>query len=581
MGGGENSYLDENNERYDFTWKGKSESIKIAQTPSEGTLRPIKKDSKNWKTTENLYIEGDNLEVLKLLQKTYFNKIKMIYIDPPYNTGKDFVYEDNFKDNLKNYLKQNEEGFNISSNPETSGRYHTNWLNMMFRRLKLARNLLREDGVLFISIDEHELHNLKKVCDEIFGEYNYIAQINWKGRNGRQDSKYFAIVNEYILCYGKNIDSFVAGEEIKIEDNYPKIDEKTGRKYKTQLLRKWGSNSRREDRPNLFYPIHAPDGELVYPMLSKTEEGCWRWGKSSMEKNIKEGKVEFVKKNDEWVPYEKIFEPLEGKENTKKYTTWIDNINQGNGSKLLKKIFNEAVFDYPKPIELIERLMDMGNLKDNDIVLDFFSGSGTTANAILDRNIKNKNNLRYILVQLPEETDEKSKAKKAGYENICEIGKERIRRAGETLIEEHPDADIDIGFKVFKLDSSNLNKWNPDVDNLEDSLINVRDNIVEGRTELDLVYEIMLKYGLELTLPVEEIKTDNYIFFSVGMGSLVVCLNGHIKRDVATDILAIKEDLSPNIMRVVFKDNGFESDSDKTNVKEILRNNEVDEFITI
>ena len=316
-------------------------------------------------------------------------------------------------------------------------------------------------------------------------------------------------------------------------------------------------------------------------MLSKTEEGCWRWGKSSMEKNIKEGKVEFVKKNDEWVPYEKIFEPLEGKENTKKYTTWIDNINQGNGSKLLKKIFNEAVFDYPKPIELIERLMDMGNLKDNDIVLDFFSGSGTTANAILDRNIKNKNNLRYILVQLPEETDEKSKAKKAGYENICEIGKERIRRAGETLIEEHPDADIDIGFKVFKLDSSNLNKWNPDVDNLEDSLINVRDNIVEGRTELDLVYEIMLKYGLELTLPVEEIKTDNYIFFSVGMGSLVVCLNGHIKRDVATDILAIKEDLSPNIMRVVFKDNGFESDSDKTNVKEILRNNEVDEFITI
>ena len=342
-------------ERYQFTWPDKKKSILLANAPIAKTLRPCRDESVNFDDTENLYIEGDNLEVLKLLQETYLGKIKMIYIDPPYNTGKDFVYEDNFAQNASEYLKNSgqfdDEGNRLVKNLETNGRFHTDWLNMIYPRLKLARDLLTDDGVLFISIDDNEVAQLRKICDEIFGTSNFVAQINWKGRSGRQDSKYYAAVHEYILCYAKRINAFQAGEELKSGDIYPKYDENKKRYYKTQLLRKWGSNSRREDRPNLYYSITAPNGDEVFPFyeielqpsIYQKIDGCWRWSTSTMQQAIEDNRVEFIQRNDgNWIPYEKIFAPREGEEKTKKYITWIEETN--NGANIINSLFFKCHF---------------------------------------------------------------------------------------------------------------------------------------------------------------------------------------------------------------------------------------------
>ena len=596
--------IDDSNERYDFTWKGKHEATKIALNSSEGTLRPDENSSKNWKKTKNLYIEGDNLEVLKLLQKSYYGKIKMIYLDPPYNTGHDFVYEDNFTDNLKNYLEQDEKGFNVSSNPETSGRYHTNWLNMMYPRLKLSRNLLNEEGILFLSIDDNEIFNIKKMCDEIFGEQNCLCIFPRVTKKAGKSSDSIAKNNDYLLAYSKSNNCILYPFEhddpgFKFSDEHESIRGK----YKLNQTLDYDTlgyiNS-------LDYPIEI-NGKVYYPgNVSKSEyesrkkenpkDGYrWRWSEDLFKFGLENDFV-VVKEYEE---YERIYTKTYQKakiikNNDGKYSIehvartkplssleFIENkYSNDNSKKNLVKIFDSNIFEYSKPVELMKKIIAFST-KNNDLIMDFFSGSSTVAQAVLENNFENNNKCNFIMIQIPEKTDEKSLAYTNGYKNICEIGKERINRAGEKLIEEHPDANIDIGFKVFKLDTSNLNKWNPDIDDLENSLINVRDNIIEGRTELDLVYEIMLKYGLELTLPVKKIEKGNYTFYSVGVGSLVVCLNDHIKRDVSEYIIKIKEKLSPNIMRVVFKDNGFESDSDKTNVKEILRNNEIDEFVTI
>ena len=562
--------IDDSNERYDFTWKGKHEAVKISQTPSEGTLRPSKEDSKNWDTTENLYIEGDNLEVLKLLQKSYYGKIKMIYLDPPYNTGQDFVYEDDFKDNLKNYLKQDNEGFNVSSNPETSGRYHTNWLNMMYSRLKLARNLLTDEGVIFISIDDSENSNLKKICDEIFGESNFITTICQKSRGGISNDKIISENHNFHLFYAKNVE--VINKKRKLY----------GIKKTADDLKKYNKNDNDGKGNYSLNPVTGPGGARkgnpYYTFLGVTN--YWRFSEERMQKMYEEGKI--VKSNNNL--YQKTY--LKDIENdVKTISTWWNDIGTtSNGTNLVKKLFPESkqsIFDHPKPVELIILMITYCNVQENDIILDFFSGSSTTAHAVLQINTDENKKLKFIMVQLPEKTKSNSPAFENGYENICEIAKERIRRAGNKLMEENPDTNIDTGFKVFKLDSSNLTKWNPNVDNLENSLIAASDNIVEGRCELDLIYEIMLKYGIELTAHVEEISFDKYNFYSVGSGSLIICLNNNITRDIAENVLKIKEKLSPDIIRVVFKDNGFESDADKTNVKEILRNNEVDEFITI
>ena len=588
-------YIDNDSEKYRFEWKGKSECLRLAQKRSTGTLRPCSEESVNWDTTQNLYIEGDNLEVLKLLQTSYYRKVKMIYIDPPYNTGNDFVYADDFADPMARYKEVTQQ--TTKSNPETMGRFHTNWLNMMYPRLRLAANLLRDDGVIFISIDDNEVTNLRKVCDEVFGEENFVATINWKGRGGRQDSKYYAVIHEYILCYAKNIDNFVAGEEVKSGDVYPKFDEEKGRYYKTQLLRKWGSNSRREDRPNLYYPIQTPDGKELFPMLDENNEGCWRWGKATMQQAIDDGRVEFVlQKEGSWVAYEKIFAPLAGEEKTKKYVTWIDDVS--NGTQVIKELFGITVFDYAKSPELIIRFIKMANVENNDIILDFFSGSSTTAHAVMQLNAEDGGNRQFIMVQLPELCDEKSEAYKAGYKNICEIGKERIRRAGAKILAEVKEANRqvklgeeekplpDVGFKVFKLDTSNIKEWDStpvreeDYQIVLDRMNDMIDTIKNYRTNMDVVYEIMLKMGFSLASPMEQIDCNGVKVYAVkenesedvfGNGILLmICLD----QGITTETIEEMADYAP--AQVVIAENCFADISAMRNAHYALKDREIE-----
>lgn len=571
-------------ERYQFTWPDKKKSMLLANAPLAKTLRPCREESVGKDGTpggfdsENIYIEGDNLEVLKLLQETYLGKIKMIYIDPPYNTGNDFVYEDDFSQSTGEYLANSgqfdEDGNRLVKNLDSNGRFHTDWLNMIYPRLKLAKDLLRDDGVIFISIDDNEQENLKKCCDEVFGSSNFLAQVNWKGRGGRQDSKYYAAVHEYILCYAKQISNFVAGTEIKTGDVYPKYDAEKERFYKTQLLRKWGSNSKREDRPNLFYPIPAPDGTLVYPMLdngiysaqNSENFGRWRHGPSTMKENIENGKVEFIKNsNGAWVAYEKIFAPREGEEATKKYTTWIDETN--DGGKFVKSLFDTAVFDYPKTPNLIKRFMNMAGLEDSDIILDFFSGSATTAHAVMQLNAEDGGKRKFIMVQLPEETEEKSEAYKAGFKNICEIGKERIRRAGARIKEENPltTTNLDIGFRVLKCDTTNMKDVYYSPEEYKFGLFSsLADNIKEGRTPEDLLFQVMLDLGVTLSSKIEATEIAGKKVFSVANGYLIACFDNDVTEAVIAEIAKKKP------YYFVMRDSSMANDSVAANFEQIF-----------
>ena len=540
-----NEVLEDGEERYQFTWPDKRAAARLANEPTTFTLRPCREESVDFDSTENLYIEGDNLDVLKVLRETYLGRVKMIYIDPPYNTGNDFVYNDDFAQGKEEFEQSsglfdaegNQTIDPMQRNTEANGRFHTDWLNMIYPRLKVARDLLTEDGVIFISIDDNEVENLKKVCCEIFGERNFVSIINWKGRGGRQDSKYYAVLHEYILCFAKNLSQFSAGEEIKEGDIYPKYDEVAKRNYKTQLLRKWGSNSLRENRPNLYYSITAPDGTEVFPTIyseSKDSalgfvriQGCWRHGASTLGKIIADGRVEFQKnKWGEWVAYEKIFEPRPGEENTKKFTTWIDDVS--NGTDTLKKLFGTPPFDYAKSPELVSLFLRMADVDGDEIVLDFFSGSSTTAHAVMKLNAEDGGHRKFIMVQLPEVTDEKSEARKAGYANICEIGKERIRRAGKKVKEEAGQAadGLDTGFRVLKLDSSNMEDvyYTPDAfkPDVIDSLI---DNIKPDRTPLDLLFQVMLDLGIELSAKIEQKEIAGKKVFSVDDDYLLACFD--------------------------------------------------------
>ncbi len=543
-----NDALEDGEERYQFTWPDKRAASRLANEPVNLTLRPCREESVDFDTTENLYIEGDNLDVLKVLRETYLGQVKMIYIDPPYNTGNDFVYNDDFTQGKEDFEQSsglfdaegNQTIDPMQRNTEANGRFHTDWLNMIYPRLKVARDLLSEDGVIFISIDDNEVENLKKVCCEIFGERNFVSIINWKGRGGRQDSKYYAVLHEYILCFAKNIPQFSAGEEIKEGDIYPKYDEVAKRNYKTQLLRKWGSNSLRENRPNLYYSITAPDGTEVFPTIyseSKDSalgfvriQGRWRHGASTLGKIIADGRVEFLKnKWGEWVPYEKIFEPRPGEENTKKFTTWVDDIS--NGTDTLKKLFGTPPFDYAKSPELVSLFLRMADVDSDDVVLDFFSGSATTAHAVMKLNAEDGGHRKFIMVQLPEVTDEKSEARKAGYANICEIGKERIRRAGKKVKEEAglQGQGLDTGFRVLKLDSSNMedvfytpDKFDP---SLLDSLV---DNIKADRSGEDLLFQVMLDLGIELSAKIERKEVAGKEVFSVDDDYLLACFDNDV-----------------------------------------------------
>ena len=457
--------VDIKKEGFTLNFLGKSYARYQANLDSETVIVP---DEQNAETnSENVYIVGDNLDALQHLKYSYAEKIKCIYIDPPYNTGKDdFVYNDKFGFTAKELVEKldvtEDEAERICS---MNGKCtHSAWLTFMYPRLALARELLRDDGVIFISIDDNEQANLKRLCDEVFGEGNFVNLICWKGRGGRQDSRYFATIHEYILCYAKNIDMFVAGEDLKSGDVFPKFDEKKKRFYKTQLLRKWGSNSKREDRPNLYYSIKDPDGNDFYPKIRVKNkvssahqiekfDGRWRWAPATMNKAIKDGRIEFQKTEDgEWIAYEKIFAPLKDELATKKYITWIDDI--GNGAADIKNLFENAPFDYAKPVELVKQFLRMANaIEDTDIILDFFSGSATTAHAVMQLNEQNGGSRKFIMVQLDEHVKKGSEAEKAGYKTIDEIGRERIRRAAEKIKAENPETKADLGFQTFYLKS--------------------------------------------------------------------------------------------------------------------------------
>lgn len=576
-------YTDNSDERYRFEWHGKSKAIKLSQIPSKGTLRPCKEESKNWNTTENLYIEGDNLEVLKLLQKSYQGKIKMIYIDPPYNTGNDFVYPDAYKESLKNYFnitgQKDKEGNRITTNTEYGGRYHTNWLNMMYPRLKLGRNLLTDDGAIFISIDENEVANMKKICDEIFGEENLVGEIIWEKKFAPQnDAKYFSLNHEQVLCYAKYKPNFK-------RNLLPMTEEQIGR-YKNidnDPRGAWQSDNLTVSTysANYDFPITTPSGKIINPPNGR----CWRTSKEKFDELVRDNRIWFG----------------ENGENTPRIKRFLSEVQQGKvpisiwyysevghtqeASKELKELFNDKkFFDYPKPVKLLYKMCYISTQED-DIILDFFSGSCTTAHAVMKLNSGDNGKRKFIMVQLPEECDEKSEAYKVGYKNICEIGKERIRRAGDKIVEENKDKegieDLDIGFKVFKLDKSNIKPWNPDYDNLKMTLEDSVDNFVPGRTEEDILYEIMLKYGIDLTYPVDVKEICGKKLFSVGFGALIVCLDSDITLELVNEIIKYKNELNPKTCRVVFRDNGFKTDSVKTNAIETLHRNNIKEIMSI
>jgi adenine-specific DNA-methyltransferase len=594
-------YVDDSNERYNFTWNGKGRALRLSQTPSLGTLRPSKEESKDWDTTQNLYIEGDNLEVLKLLQKSYYSKVKMIYIDPPYNTGKDFVYKDDFHDSLENYKRITGQvdgnGKAISTNTETSGRYHTDWLNMMYPRLRLARNLLADDGVIFISIDDNELHNLRKICDEVFGEDNFVGLIVWsKKRKGSFLSKGIISTTEYILAYAKSpaLQGLYGGKADESESQ-PIIK----RTNKSSILNIPGMviNTKLEDgiyQKGIYgdniNPVELLDDVVVKDGLITNRfsiKAPFIWSQRMFDEQLELGAKFIINTINFQIRVYKVSR----EDDYKGLNSYVNGVEikgtNEDAYEELEGIFDiKRLFDYSKPTNLICYLAKAATHFYKDaIILDFFSGSATTAHAVMQLNAEDGGNRKFIMVQLPEPTDEKSEAYKAGYKNICEIGKERIRRAGGKIKEEYKDKEnienLDIGFKVFKLDTSNIRKWQPDYDNLEQSLLEYVDNYVEGRTELDVVYEIMLKYGLDLTYPVDEFTIEQKKVYSIGFGMLMICLDNEITTEVAKGIIAKIKELSPESSRVVFKDNGFKSDSNKTNIKEILKSGGIEEFITI
>lgn len=587
-------YIADDKEKYSFSWKGKADSLRLAQKRSTGTLRPCKEESKNWDTTENLYIEGDNLEVLKLLQSSYLNSIKMIYIDPPYNTGNDFVYTDDFADGIAHYKEVT--GQATKSNPETAGRYHTNWLNMMYPRLKLARNLLTDDGVIFISIDDNEVFNLRKLCDEVFGEDNFVAEFPRVTKKGGKSTATYAKNHDYIVVYLKNsYESSITGIQ--------HLDE--GFKYKDQYFEQRGAYKLNQTldyntlqyNKTMDYPLEI-NGETFVPGGSVEEQKkrhagihgkhdwVWRWSKSLFD---------FGYKND-WIVVSKtgriytktyanasIEKNLNGdyyveyKNRTKPVSTldFVENkYSNDNSNKEITALMGTALFDYVKPSILIKQIMSTCTKRDS-IILDFFSGSATTAHAVMQLNAEDGGHRRFICVQLPEKTDEHSEAYKAGYKTICEIGKERIRRAGEKIKEENKDKEgidnLDIGFKVFKLDSSNLVKWDntptTDEEEVKKRIQQSLFYLVEGREDLDLVYEIMLKYGLSLTLPVEERKFDGVCAYIINHPDykVLICLQPNIT------LSAVEEMDKATIGTYIFADRCFADANILSNTEEILK----------
>ena len=568
-------YIDNDFEKYKFEWKGKAECLRLAQKRSTGTLRPCPEESVDWDTTRNLYIEGDNLEVLKLLQTAYYRKVKMIYIDPPYNTGNDFVYADDFADPMAWYKEVTQQ--TTKSNPETMGRYHTNWLNMMYPRLRLAANLLRDDGVIFISIDDVEIDNLKKLCNEIFGEENFVAQFIWQSRQNKDNRNItgVSIDHEYVVCYTKQFGHRVfRGTDRKTEQYKNPDNDPRGPWTSANMV----GLATADARPNLHYDLINPADGRNYGCPEKG----WRYDRNTMNRLIQEGRIIWPD-NPDGRPRKKSF-LNELSDNLPGFSSiFSTGVYTNTATKEIGGLFNRYLFDFPKPVEIIKQLISQVSNTD-DTILDFFSGSATTAHAVMQLNAEDGGNRRFILVQIPELCDEKSEAYKAGYKNICEIGKERIRRAGKKILEEHiqvtMDEDkspLDVGFRVFKLDTSNLKTWDatPIEDEQLDLLYQRMNSMIHRvkpeRTDLDMIYEIMLKLGVPLTYSVTSFSVNNKTVYGVGDDCLLlVCL----AEDVQPEDIEQMAEYAP--AKIIISRDSFADDTAMANAYYILRDHGIE-----
>jgi len=564
-----NAVVDGPRESYSINWPGKKASLVSANTPIDKTLRPCREESVNFDTTENLYIEGDNLEALKLLQESYLGKVKMIYIDPPYNTGKDFVYKDNYtrteKEELEESGQRDKEGGRLVANLESNGRYHSDWLNMIYPRLKLSRSLLKEDGVIFISLDDGEIANLRRICDEIFGEDNFIATFIWEKRTNRENRKVVSVKHDYILCYTK-----IKNPEKKALKQLP-MNEKALANYKNpdnDERGPWKSDPATAQSGHAtksqFYELVAPNGKI-----HTLESGrCWLYNQDSMTKAIGENRIWFGKDGN-GVPRVKTYLHAKERGLTPETIFYAKEVNTTEIAKNhIKNLFDgKAVFETPKPVQLLEIFSRLCTT--NDLVLDFFSGSATLAHAILQLNAEDNSNRKFILVQLPEETDEESEAYKAGYNTISEIGKERIRRAGKKIKEENASKegirDLDVGFRVLKIDSSNMKDiyYTPDSLGQKDIDFSVS-NVKEDRTSEDLLFQVLLDWGVDLTLPIKVETIENKEVYFVDEDTLAACFEDDLSEELVKELAARK------VMRVVFKESGFVSDELKINVDQIF-----------
>ncbi|HBC9154544.1 TPA: site-specific DNA-methyltransferase [Escherichia coli] len=601
---GEN--VDDKEERYGLNWHGKRQARQLALTPSRGTLRPCKDESVDWDNTKNVMIEGDNLEVLKLLQKSYAGKVKLIYIDPPYNTGKDFVYPDNFQDNMKNYLEitgQTEDGNRLSTNTETSGRYHTDWLNMMYPRLKLARNLLANSGFIFISIDENELHNLCGICFEIFGEENFISLIaNTNNPKGRSDDKFIATAHEYILVMAKNINyakTYGFEPDDTITKRYNKTDE-NGEIFRDIDLRKTGDADRREDRPDMFYYFYYDQktNELfisrdqkkndlieIKPIRDDGTDGRWRWGFDTAKSKIDSVYAKFMPTKKTWGIMEKDY--LSKRDAIKATSSWTHkDVNSERGSEQFIELgFEKEVFSRPKPLGTLLRIVEIAtHPNEKGIALDFFGGSGTFGHAVFMANATKNRKINFIITQLPEpvvpETKEQIVAASFLNKNgmplkISEITKERLRRAGKKVREDNPEWKGDVGFRVFKLDTSNIRPWEATADTLSQQIDAYVSPILEGRSEEDLLTELMLKRGIDLSVDIETRQFDGLTVSCVDGGKLFTCFAKQIPassvEELTKGIIDWHKSLKVGKDTVCyFLDDAFENNVAKTNLCAIL-----------
>ncbi len=592
-------------EKYGLNWHGKRRARQLALAPSTGTLRPCPEESVNWDTTQNLMIEGDNLEVLKLLQKSYAGKVKLIYIDPPYNTGKDFVYPDNFQDSIKNYLEmtgQIEGGAKISTNTEAGGRFHTDWLNMMYPRLRLARNLLCEDGVLFVSIDDREVENVKKLGLEIFGEECFVAVLSvLVNPRGRHLDKFFAQTHDNIVVFAKNVDvegaiTGMAKEGAMLEE-YDKEDARG--KYREIGLRNRNQAFNPVTRPTLYFPLYvnpetgqislerdAQHSEEVWPDTPDGVKTCWTW---STKKIASDGSLLTAAKvsDGSWRVFRKDYLAGEAGEvaTTLAKSIWLDKeFNNDYGRKSVKDLFGAAVMDFPKSPLLLQRIVDIAT-RPSDIVVDFFAGSGTTGHAVMQQNAEDGGRRRYILVQLPEPLSTANKEQSTAAEfcqkigkpmTIAELTKERLRRAGKKIMETAVDAGLDVGFRALKLDDSNIRAWNGQTPEVAQALLEHQDNILQGRTEQDLLYELLLKLGLDLCVPIQQQVIASKSVHAVGAGVLLACLAESITaaevEKLAEGIVQWHRQLAPaGETTCVFRDSAFADDVAKTNMAAILQ----------